>query len=113
MRRLTYRHALTAFFFTGSWFVLGILLLLSPLPDALGIVAELFQAWLILFFLALGISGAMLTMAAVNGIFPRVLRPPAKPRRPARRTETTAATAADPTTQAWSQPLPTSRSRDI
>ncbi len=112
MRRLTYRHALTAFFFAGSWFVLGVLLLLSPLPGALGIVADLFQAWLLLFFLALGISGAMLTMAACNGIFPPVLRPPTNRRPPSKRPETAPASAPDATGKAWSQPLP-SRSRDV
>ncbi|MBI5288807.1 MAG: hypothetical protein HY873_07530 [Chloroflexi bacterium] len=106
MRRLSYRHAVTAFVFTACWLVLGFLFLISPIPDLLGITGDLVQAWILLSLLALGLSGAMLTTAAVNGIFPPVVRPPGQrpPGRPAQG-------APDATGQAWSRPLP-SRTND-
>lgn len=81
MRRLSYKHALTALFFSGVWFVAGFLFMLSPIPNALGIGGELFQAWLVIFLIAMAIGGSMLTMAAFNGLFPPVVKPPQ--RRPA------------------------------
>ncbi|HLB23233.1 MAG TPA: hypothetical protein VJP07_04000 [Dehalococcoidia bacterium] len=106
MRRLNYRHAITAFVFTACWLVLGFLFLISPIPDLLGITGELIQAWIVLSFVATGLSGAMLTMAAVNGIFPPVLRPPAQ-RPPGR----SARGAPDAAGQSWQRPLP-SRTHD-
>lgn len=78
LRRISYRSAATAFVFTGLWFVIGLLLLLSPIPGALGIGRQMFAAWLVAFLLALGASGAALFLAAVNGIFPPIVRPPAR-----------------------------------
>ncbi len=56
--------------FAGLWFVLGLLLLWSPIPGALGIRSELLMAWLLLFLLVLAGSGAMLTLASYNGMLP-------------------------------------------
>jgi hypothetical protein len=39
-------------------------------PGALGIGGEMFGAWVLLFFGALGVSGLLLTLAAINGAFP-------------------------------------------
>jgi hypothetical protein len=104
IRRISYRSATTAFVFTGFWFVLGLLLLWSPIPGALGIRAHMFIAWLALFLLMLAGSGAMLTMASFNGIFP----PRERPRPPKRPAPTATAThTADGQPQPWSQsPLP-------
>ena len=94
---------MTAFVFTGLWFVIGLLLLWSPIPSALGIGGQLFVAWLTLWLLMLAGSGAMLTLASFNGIFPtQSLRSGPKPPRHA----TPAATAthtADGQPQAWSR----------
>lgn len=76
IRRIGYRTALTAFVFTGLWFVLGLLLVSSPIPGALGISGELFTAWLLLFLGMLGLSGLALFLAALNGIFPPNVRAP-------------------------------------
>jgi hypothetical protein len=81
IRRITYRAAATAFVFTGLWFVIGLVLLWSPIPAALGIGGPMFVAWLLLFLVILAGSGAMLTLAAFNGVFPPAERP--QPRRPA------------------------------
>lgn len=78
LRRITYRAAATAFVFAGLWFVIGLLLLLSPIPGALGIGGQMFAVWLVAFLLALGGSGAALFLAAVNGIFPPDVRAPAR-----------------------------------
>jgi hypothetical protein len=106
MRRLGYRHAITAFIFTAFWLVFGFLFLISPVPGLLGIAGALIEAWILVGMLATGASGALLTLAAVNGLFPPVARPPARglPRRSAQG-------ARDGATQAWSRPLP-SRTRD-
>ncbi len=101
MRRISYKTALTALFFVGAWFVLGFLFLMTPIPGALGIGGALFQAWILVFIVALGISGAMLTMASINGLFPRVVKPPKK-----RATPTTTATR---TTTSWQQPTTSTR----
>ena len=101
MRRLSYRHALTAFFFTGCWLVFGFLFLMTPIPDALGVGGQLIGAWIALFFVFLALSGAMLTLAAINGIFPPVERTVHRaPPRPA------APGAPDASSQAWTRPLP-------
>jgi len=70
LRSVTYRQAFNAFLFTGLWFVFGAVALWSPVPGALGIGGEMFAAWLLLFFGALGVSGLLLTAAAMNGAFP-------------------------------------------
>jgi hypothetical protein len=70
LRHITYRQAAIALVFTSLWFVLGFLLLWSPVPGALGIHFMLLEAWLLLFFALLGLSGAILAAASVNGIFP-------------------------------------------
>lgn len=69
MRRVSYRSAATAFVFTGLWFVLGVVFLLSPIAGSLGIRAEMFTAWLLLFFAALAVSGGMLLAASLHGLF--------------------------------------------
>jgi len=71
MRSVTYRQAFNAFLFTGLWFAFGAIVLWSPLPGALGIGGEMFAAWVLLFFGALAVSGVLLTLAALNGAFPR------------------------------------------
>jgi len=98
MRRLTYRHAIYAFAFTGLWVVLGLLFLLTPLPDALGIAGQFISVWLVMIFITMGISGLLLTLAAVNGIFPPVARAPARAMssRPAH---------SDAASKAWTQPV--------
>jgi hypothetical protein len=75
IRGIGYRTAATIFVFTGLWFVLGLLMLASPIPHALGIGGAMFVAWLLLFLAMLALAGASLTMAAINGLFP-----PAEPR---------------------------------
>ena len=101
MRRLSYRHAVMAFFFTACWLILGFVFLMTPLPDALGVTGQMLAAWILLFFVFMGISGAMLTLAALNGIWP-----PAQIT--ARRTTSrpVAATVPDAANQAWTRPLP-------
>jgi hypothetical protein len=76
LRRIHYRSAVTAFVFTGLWLVLGLVLLWTPVPGALGIRGEMFAAWLMLFFAELALSGLALFVAAINGIFPQNVRAP-------------------------------------
>lgn len=76
MRRIGYRAALTSFAFTALWLFFGLLLLATPVPHALGIGGEMFVAWVVIFLTALGCSGLLLFIAALNGIFPRNVRPP-------------------------------------
>lgn len=76
LRLITYRHALTALIFAALWFVLGLVLLFSGIPGNLGIGREMFTAWLLLWFAISAIAGGALTMAAINGIWPPVERPP-------------------------------------
>jgi hypothetical protein len=76
LRRIGYRAALTAFTFTALWLFLGLLLLATPVPHALGIGGELFVAWVLIFLLALGCSGLLLFVAALNGLFPQNVRAP-------------------------------------
>ena len=75
-RRIGYRAALTAFVFTALWLFFGLLLLSTPVPHALGIGGEMFVAWLMMFLVALGLSGLLLFIAALNGIFPQNVRAP-------------------------------------
>lgn len=108
IRRISYRSAATAFVFTGLWLVLGLLLLWSPIPSALGIRGQMLVAWLLLFLVILAGSGAMLTLASINGIFP----PASRPRRAARPAQTPAPNAnamrtPDGQPMPWTQsPLP-------
>jgi hypothetical protein len=109
MRRISYRHAFTAFFFTACWLIFGFLFLMTPLPDSLGVTGQMLAAWIVLFFVFMAASGAMLTLASINGIWPPVARPP---RRTSSRlsspSRTTAGTpsAHDASSQAWTRPLP-------
>jgi hypothetical protein len=76
VRRIGYRAAGTAFVFTAFWFVLGVFLLWTPIPGALGIGGDFFVAWLLLFLALLALAGLTLCMAAINGIFPPNVRAP-------------------------------------
>ena len=75
-RRIGYRAALTSFAFTALWLFFGLLLLSTPVPHALGIGGEMFVAWVLIFLVALGCSGLLLFIAALNGIFPQNVRAP-------------------------------------
>jgi hypothetical protein len=101
MRRVTYRSALTAFVFTGLWFVLGLLLLWSPIPGSLGIRAEMLVAWLMLFLLIMASAGATLTLASYNDMFP-----PDEEPAPKRLAAPVAAIPADPAVTPDGRPLP-------
>ena len=70
MRRLRYRHAAISLVFTSLWFVLGFILLWSPVPGALHIHSMMLGAWLLLFFGMVAISGLVLMAASFNGAFP-------------------------------------------
>ena len=101
IRRVSYRAAVTGLVFSACWLVFGFLFLMTPIPDALGIGSGLTQIWIVTFFVALGVSGSMLTFAAINGIFPPVVRAPT--RRPAplpARAADAEATRSTPTPQA-------------
>ena len=92
IRQIDYRLALNAFVFTGLWFVIGAVLLWSPIPGALGIGGSMFGAWLVLFFLAMAAAGSLLTIASLNAVFPpREAAPPSSPSRAAliKRAQTT------------------------
>src|SRR5437868_2494609 len=71
MRSVSYRTAAFAFIFTSLWFIIGLLVLWSPIPSAMGIHTEMLVAWLLLFFVILGASGATLILASINAAFPR------------------------------------------
>ena len=71
IRDIRYSSALYAFSFTALWFVLGAVLLITPILSALGIGGEFFAVWLLLFFVSLGLSGFVLTAAALNTAFER------------------------------------------
>jgi hypothetical protein len=75
-RGIGYRAALTAFAFTALWLFFGLVLLATPVPHALGIGSEMLVAWVLIFLAALGGSGLMLFIAALNGIFPHTVRAP-------------------------------------
>jgi hypothetical protein len=76
LRRIGYRAAGNAFVFTALWFALGLILLWTPIPGALGIGGDFFVAWLLLFLALLALAGFTLCIAAVNGIFPPNVRAP-------------------------------------
>ncbi len=101
IRRISYRSAVTAFVFTGLWFVLGLLLLWSPIASALGIRGQMLVAWLLLFLVMLAGAGAMLTMASFNGIFP-----PNERAAPVRGVGASRAPARDPMVTPDGKPLP-------
>ena len=102
MRRISYRSAVTAFVFTGLWFVLGLLLLWTPIPSALGIRGQMLVSWLLLFLVILAGSGAMLTLASFNGIFP----PPERPVRPRAIAPPQTASAPEPMVTPDGKPMP-------
>jgi hypothetical protein len=79
LRAITYRVAINAFVFSGLWFVIGAILLWTPLPGSMGIAGPLFAAWLVLFFLILAVSGSLLTIAALNAAFPARAKEPRRP----------------------------------
>jgi hypothetical protein len=82
IRQIDYRLATNAFVFTGLWFVIGAIVLWSPVPGALGIGGGMFAAWIVLFFLILAGAGSLLTIASLNTIFPpHEQAPPASPAR--------------------------------
>lgn len=70
IRSISYRVAKIAFVFAGLWFLIGAIVLWSPLPDAMGIAGPMFAAWFVLFFLGLAVAGSLLTIAALNAAFP-------------------------------------------
>src|SRR5262245_41755235 len=76
MRRVTYRTAAFAFIFTSLWFIIGFVLLWSPIFSAMGIERGMFGAWLLLFFTTLGASGITLVVASFNAAFPPIRRAP-------------------------------------
>ncbi len=99
LRSVRYRQAAIAFVFTSLWFVLGFLLLWSPLPGALRIHSMMLAAWLLFFFVMLAFDGIVLMLASVNSAFPPASRrrarlpgaaaaPPAGARRPGTRAKT-------------------------
>ena len=105
IRRVSYRSAVTAFVFAGLWFLLGLLLLWSPIPGALGIRGNMVMAWLFLFLIILAGSGATLTLASYNGIFPPT-EPSASAARPPAQAEPLVTPDGKP--MPWTQsPLPT------
>ena len=104
LRQVTYRTAVNMIIFTTLWFIIGALVMWSPVPGALGISGGFFVAWLFLFFTVLAATGASLSLAAWNGIFP-----PSQNRSARRR----AALVAQPPPQ-WStpaRPAPSPRER--
>ena len=82
LRRIRYRSAATTFVFCGLWFVLGLMMLASPIPHALGIGGAMFVAWFFVFLLGLAASGGALTVAAVNRLLPPTEGPGSGARRP-------------------------------
>jgi hypothetical protein len=70
LRQVTYRTAVNLILFTALWFIIGAIVMWSPVPGALGISEGFFIAWLFLFFFVLAATGASLTVAAWNGVFP-------------------------------------------
>lgn len=64
--KITYRTAAYLFLFLGLWFAIGGIVLLSPIPGALGIGSELFVVWLMLFFIIMAVAGGALVAASVN-----------------------------------------------
>jgi hypothetical protein len=80
LRSLTYRSAANAGLFLGLWFVIGVLVLLSPVPGWLGIAGAFFTAWLLLLFVIMASTGLIWIAAAFNAAFPP--RPRGAPPRP-------------------------------
>ena len=74
-RHISYRTAFFAFLVAFLWLVLGAVMLWSPIPRALDISWEFFGAWIVLFFLIAALGGALLTIAALNGLVARPRRP--------------------------------------
>jgi hypothetical protein len=85
MRSVSYRSAINAFVFTALWFAIGAFALWTPIPGALGIDPELFAVWFVVFFLALGAGGILLTLAALNGALARPTGPQPQRQRAQRR----------------------------
>jgi hypothetical protein len=109
LRRVSYRSAATAFVFAGLWFVLGLVVLVSPIASALGIWRELFFAWTVVFLIVLAVAGGSLTIAAYNGLFPPAEQPMRPPpgAAPAHRTSVAASPpATSPGFDADGRPLP-------
>lgn len=67
LRATTYRTAAVGLAFTALWFVLGLFVISTPVPGALGIASQLFVAWLLLFLGITAVTGALLIAAAANG----------------------------------------------
>ena len=116
LRQINYRNAATMFVFTALWFVIGLVLLKTPIPGARGIRGTMLVAWLLLLFVILALSGATLTLAAINGIFPaqrgRAAAPPAVAAPAAPPASDDATTDAEGKPLPWTQsPLPAGSSR--
>ena len=94
LRSVRYRQAAIAFVFTSLWFVLGFLLLWSPLPRALGIHSMMLAAWLLFFFVLLAFDGVVLMLASLNSAFPPPS--PAGPAMPGRQPQRRRARRAGP-----------------
>jgi hypothetical protein len=77
LRRISYRTAIFTFLVALLWLLLGAIALWSPIPRALDIAWEFFGAWVILFFLIVAAGGALLTIAAINGLVARKPAPAA------------------------------------
>ena len=67
-RQISYRTAFFTFLVAFLWLVLGAVMLWSPIPRTLDISWEFFGAWIVLFFLIAAAGGALLTIAALNGL---------------------------------------------
>jgi len=93
--QITYRTAANLFLFLGLWFAIGAVVLLSPIPGALGIGRELFTVWLILFFIIMAVAGGALSAASVNAAR-NTPREPSPRMAPAVRTPASEAASARP-----------------
>ena len=74
-RQISYRTAFFTFLVAFLWLVLGAVMLWSPIPRTLDISWEFFGTWIVLFFLIAAVGGALLTIAALNGLVARPRRP--------------------------------------
>jgi hypothetical protein len=79
LRGVTYRTAATAAIFLALWFLIGFVVLRSPLPGWLGIGNAFFSAWLLLFFACMALTGIIFIAAAGNAAFPPRPRFPERP----------------------------------